>query len=192
MRRLAVWVWLASLAPTPAQAASDALGGGPWSVFWHAVNLALLIGVALYFGRKPIRQFFADRRAHIRESLESSSRLLEEAEARLAEWQGRLARLDSELETIRATSTKLAAAERERLLADARASAERIRRDAHAAVEQELRRARSALREEASDLAMDLAERLLQSHLNQADRERLVDEFVERVERAGPALGGGR
>lgn len=153
-------------------------------LIWQAFNLALLIGALLYFGRRPVQNFFAERRRDIRERLEGSARLLDEAEARLAEWQGRLERLEGEIAEIRGTTQRLGEAERQRVLAEARASAERTRRDAAAAVDREVRRARTALREEASDLAVELAERLLRESVNQDDRNRLLEEFVERVERA--------
>jgi F-type H+-transporting ATPase subunit b len=184
MSRLALAVLLA-LAPSAALAASGGEQGGVgWNLFWQALNLALLLGVLVWFGRAPVRQFFTDRRHRVREDLESSARLLAEAEARLDEWQGKLARLDAEIAEARETSRRLAEAERERILAEARASAERIRRDTTTAVDQELRRARRALRAEASDLALELAERILREQVTGADRERLVAEFVERIERA--------
>ena len=61
-------------------------------------------------------------------------------------------------------------------------TAERIRRDAQAGVAQELRRAQSELREEAADLALEIAARKLSEQVGEADRERLVDEFILRVE----------
>jgi F-type H+-transporting ATPase subunit b len=178
------------LAAGAAQAAggSEDEGGHLSEFLWQSFNLALLLGVLVYFGRKPIQSYFAERREEIRDGLDSSARLLDEAETRLSEWQGRLARLDAEIEEIRSTTHRLAEAERERILADARASAERVRRDSAAAVEQEVRRARTALREEASDLAVELAARLLRESVNESDRDRLLDEFVERVGRA-PGAG---
>jgi F-type H+-transporting ATPase subunit b len=182
MSRLALAAWLA-LFPRAALAAGGGEGGGGWTLFWQVLNLALLVGVLVWFGRTPVRQFFTDRRHRVREDLESSGRLLAEAEAKLGEWQGKLARLDAEIGEARETSRRLAEAERERILAEARATAERIRRDATTAVDQELRRARRALRAEASDLALELAEGMLREQLTSADRERLVAEFVERIER---------
>ena len=72
--------------------------------------------------------------------------------------------------------------ESERILADARKTAERIAADAGAAVDQELLRAKRALRAEAADLALQLAADILREHVTDADQERLVDEFITRVE----------
>ena len=88
-------------------------------------------------------------------------------------------------EEIREAATRRAEDESERILADARATAERIRRDASAAVDQELRRAQAELREEAADLALEIAATKLAENVSDGDRERLMDEFITRVEPSG-------
>lgn len=157
-------------------------------VLFQALNLALLLGVLVYFGRKPISEFFADRREGIASELSEASKLLGEAEQRNAELQRRLVDLGSEVDGIREVAAQRAEEEAERILADARASAERIRRDAQAAVAQELRRAQTELRDEAADLAMEIAARKLNEQVEDSDRERLVDEFITRIE---PTAGEG-
>ncbi len=168
--------------------ASEGEGGG---LFFPILNFVLLIAVLVYFTRKPVRDFFNARRAAIQDDLQSAAELRREAEERYAKWQRKLADLEAELEQIRATSRERAEAERENILADANATAERIRSDAAAAIEQELRRSRDLLREEAADLAVELAGNLLREHVTDADRERLVTEFIERIERTSDANASG-
>ncbi len=172
---------LSSLA-TPALAASDGAGSGGAAFLWQLGNLVLLLGVLFAVARKPIEKFFAQRHEKIRGELDDASRVLAQAEERFAEWQQKLAELDSELDRVRATAERRAREEREHTLNDARAAAERIRADAVVAVEQELRRARGELREEAADLAIELAASLLREQVSDGDRKRLIDEFIERVE----------
>ena len=105
-----------------------------------------------------------------------------EAEERYNRFQRRLADLDDEIEQIRARARERAAAESERIVADARQAAERIGRDARLAVEQELRRARRELRDEAADLSIELAGRMLRERVSDADRDRLLDEFIGTIE----------
>jgi F-type H+-transporting ATPase subunit b len=149
---------------------------------YQGLNLALLLGVLFYFGRKPISEFFSSRRSGIQSELSEAADLLAQAEQRNSELQRRLVDLGSEVEEIREEAGRRAEEEAERILADARATAERIRRDAQAGVAQELRRAQSELREEAADLALEIAARKLSEQVGEADRERLVDEFILRVE----------
>jgi len=163
---------------TPAVAS----GGEDAGLLYPIINFVLLIAALIYFARKPVLQFFNDRRGEIQNDLKKSSDLLGEAEAKFASWQRKLADLDQELETIRETSRQRAENERASIIADATASAERIRADATAAIEQELRRSRAVLREEAADLALELAENLLRDQVNDGDRVRLVGEFIERIE----------
>jgi len=148
---------------------------------FQALNLAILLGVLFYFGRKPIREFFASRRSGIQTELGQAAALLTAAEQRNAELQRRLVDLSTEVDEIQSLATQRAEDEAEHIVADARASAERIRRDAAAAVGQELRRAQSQLREEAADLALELAATKLKDQVGTSDRDRLVDEFIMRV-----------
>ena len=167
----------------PAQAAEG--GGGIADLLIQAANLALLLGVIVYFARKPVVSFFRDRRKQIKGDLDEAASLLQAAEERYAEWQRKLIDLENEMERIRAEGRHRAEEEAQAIVADARAAAARIERDAGAAVEQELRRAQAELRAEAGELAAKMAQDLLESQLRDDDRERLVDEFIERVESQG-------
>jgi F-type H+-transporting ATPase subunit b len=187
---------LALLSASPALAAGGGGEGHSGLPIYEIVNFALLLGVLVYFGRAPMREMFLTRRETIARDIDAASALLDQAEARNAEWQRKLADLDRELEDLRATARRRAQEERERILAEASEAAERIQRDAVASVEQELRRAQDALREEAASLATELAAGMLREQVGEGDRERLLDEFISRVAATGPAAGvdagGGR
>lgn len=175
-----------------ASVASAASGGGEdhdpvREAIFQGINLLIVLGLIVYFGRGPIGEFFSGRRATIASDLDQAAQLLSEAEQRNADLQRRLVDLSSEVEGIREAASRRAEDEAERILSDARATAERIRNDARAAVDQELRRARKELREEAADLALELAGRKLADSVSETDRERLMDEFIIRVE---PGAGG--
>jgi F-type H+-transporting ATPase subunit b len=167
-------------AANPAFAAEEGHGG---SLFWQVLNVLLLLGVLIWFARKPVLSYLAERRDTIAKNLEGSAALLAEAEHRLAEWTEKVAHLDREVAGIRAATGRAAEAERSRILADAELTAERIRRSASAVVERELQQAREALRREAADLAIELAGKALREQVNDADRARLLDEFIGHVEK---------
>jgi len=110
---------------------------------------------------------------------------LAEASLRLAQWNQKAASLDQEVAAIRDATRRAAEAERDRILADARVTADRIRQSASAVAERELQQARESLRGEAADLAVELAAKILRELVNDSDRTRLVDEFIERIEPDG-------
>lgn len=154
---------------------------------WQGFNLLLIVGVIWYFGRTTISEFFATRREGIRSELTESAELLRKAEMRNSELQRKLVDLDSEITEIKTTATSRAQEEAARILADAESAASRIRTDAHAAIEQELSRAQSKLRNEAADLALQMASTKLKDNVGDADRDRLIDEFITRVEPSADA-----
>jgi len=155
---------------------------------WQTFNLVVIVALLVYFARKPVSAYFAARRQGIQSQLSQAAELLTQAEHRNSDLQRRLVDLSAELDTIRETSSRRAEEEAMRILAEARATADRIRRDAQAAVDQEVRRAQAKLREEAADLALELAAHKLETGVTESDRDRLVDEFITRVE---PNAAGG-
>jgi F-type H+-transporting ATPase subunit b len=171
-------------AASPVLAAGGGSGPSASELMWQGVNLVLLLGVLFAVARKPITAYFAERREQIKQDIESADKLLAESKKQFAEWQGKLAELEAEVQTIRDETRQRAHDERDQIVAAAHDSAERIRADAVAAVDQELRRAQVELREEAANLAVDLAASIITEQVNERDRERLLDEFITRVEPA--------
>lgn len=172
---------LALLVACPAQAAE----GGVRDLVFQLINFVIFVGALVFFARKPIQSYFANRRTSIRAELEEASGLLQAAESRYADWQRKLIDLQQETERIRNDGIRHAEEDAAKIVADAQAAAERIHRDAEAVVEQELRRARGELRAEAAALATEMAERILRERLIDSDRERLLDEFIVGVEPSG-------
>jgi F-type H+-transporting ATPase subunit b len=153
-------------------------------VRYEWLNLAILIAVLGYFARKPVNEYLAARRDTIAKNITSSEQLLRDAERKLAEWNAKAARLDADVQAILESTRKSAEAERAAIIADAEATASRIRQGAAGVVDRELRTARVALRKEAAELAVTLASSLLQQHTTDADRSRLVDEFIAKIDGA--------
>lgn len=181
--RTVMAVFVPLVAATPALASGGGEGGNDtMALVWQGVNLAILLGVLVWAARGPIMAYFGERRSQIQSELAEAARLLAEAEARNSELQRRLVDLGSEIEEIRETTRARAEDESERILAEAHKVAERIHADAAAAVDQELRRARNELRAEAASLALDAATDILREQIADGDRDRLMDEFITRVE----------
>lgn len=173
----------------PAFASGGESGPGNKELLWQAANLILLLGVLFAVARKPIRAYFAERREQIRSDIEAADKLFSDSRRQFSEWQGKLVELENDIQTIHGDSRRRAEEEREQIIADAHDRAERIKADAVAAIDQELRRAHEELREEAATLAVDLATRMLDEQVDDRDRDRLLDEFITRIEPDGSANG---
>ena len=109
------------------------------------------------------------------------------AEAKFAEYQKKMGDLDNELEKLRATMKVNAEAERTRLVSEAEAAKARIERDTEAMVAQELGRAREQLRGEAAELAVKMAEEILQREMKPADQQHLVADYTAALSDTAPS-----
>jgi len=178
------------LAASVAHASGGGEGNELADLGWYTLNFVLLVAVLVYFARTPIRSFFSDRRVQIQEQLSRAADALAAAEQRHAELQRQLVDLDRDLQEIRVRTRERAEVESNRMLAEAASAARRIESDARAAVEREVERARMQLRLEASELAIEIAATRLQRGIDDRDRERLLEEFIEHVEASNGAGPG--
>ncbi|MCP4038032.1 MAG: F0F1 ATP synthase subunit B [bacterium] len=170
----------------PAFAASGGSGPSTKELVWQLVNLILLLAIVFAAARKPIAAYFAERRKQIKGDIDTADQLLADSRRQFAEWQGKLAELEGEVQTIREETRRRAEDERDEIVAAAHDNAERIKADAVTAIDQELRRAHAELRDEAANLAVDLAAGILDENVDDRDRDRLLDEFITHVE---PSVG---
>jgi F-type H+-transporting ATPase subunit b len=179
----ALAVLLVLMAPALA-GASEGEAHNPWTAFlWQLANLVVFVFILVKFVGPQLRAFLFQRRKTISSQVEEARHLLADAEARDAEWSKKIEGLQAESERIGEQAREIGQLERERILEQARAQAERIRQGAERAAQQELARAKGELREEAVRLAMALAERMVQENLNEQDQKRLVEEYLENMER---------
>jgi F-type H+-transporting ATPase subunit b len=174
-----------------ALAAGGGGGAGPHEVNWKELgfsffNFAVFLGGLVYLLRRPMRDFLANRRSTLEDSLREAARLRSEAEARLRDLEGRLADLDAERKKILAQYQREGEAEKERLVENARRAAEAMRRELKFRLEQEARELQKELRHRAVDAALAMAERIVRAQVAAADRRRFADDYIEQIKTAPP------
>jgi F0F1-type ATP synthase membrane subunit b/b' len=143
------------------------------------INFALLVGGLGYILRKPLREFFSQRSASIRNSLEEGRKALESSQAQLAAVEGKLGRLEAEIKAFKASVARDIHAERERLQKEAAVEAERILASGRTQIEATTKAARVELKSYAAQQAVRLAEQMIRERLDDTVRRRLVSQFVE-------------
>ncbi len=145
------------------------------------VNFGVLVAVLVKFAGKPLHEFLVKRSKSVRDKIEESDRLLQEAEQLKAKYEEKLARLEGELEEYKRTSMAQAEFEKKRIIDEATAMAERIREQARLMYEQELREVQSRIRGEISRLTMQKARDLLTQKMTKADHDKMVEEFIDKL-----------
>ena len=170
------------LAAGTAQAAGGGGSGNPWlDLAWKAVNLAALVALIWFFGRKPIAAMFRSAAQQAREALAGERAEAQTAAQALAEQRQRIAGLEAELQRLAGEARAEARQEHDRLVADARAQAERIKTTVQMQVEQEFNKARKELQAELAGETVRLAEEMIRQRMDDEGRRRILTRAIDQL-----------
>jgi F0F1-type ATP synthase membrane subunit b/b' len=163
-----------------------AADGTPWwnipgLELWKIVNLLLFVGLMVYILRRPVSEMLRTRREGIRRDLMRAQEERDAALAKLEEVNERLARLDAEVETIRAQAEREAADERQRIERSTEEEIRKLSEQAQREIEGASKVARMELRRFAAGESVRLAEEMLRRDLRPEDDARLVREYVDNL-----------
>lgn len=172
-----------------AHGAAAAHGGAHSSVtheklmdlLWRAMNFLVLVLILVKFTAKPLANALKSRRLAIKDQLENLEARKIEAEQMYKEYEGKLGGIDDEVKKIIESAVAQAESEKERIIADAQRAAGDIKRQAEMAVQHELASANQRLRAEMAEQAATMAEELIRKHLQPADQDKLVAEYLDKV-----------
>ena len=179
---LLLWICLSSFLPAAALASENEAGGwGVWETVGKFFNLGVVLATLIYVLRKPLGQFFEERRLNIRRSLEEALQAKIRAETKLAEMEKRMAGLDEELKLVREKAEQDAEEAKKQAAQEAEQECERIIGLARHESESLVHAATLQLRDEAARLAVELAEKKIQSEMGGDMDNRLVEQFVQQL-----------
>ncbi len=148
-----------------------------WEV-WRFFNLLLFVGVLIFLLRRPISASLEARRDSIRRELMRAQEERRAALAKLEEVEARLARLDAEVETVRAQARREAEAERESITRATAEETRRLREQAQREIESAGKVARQDLRRYAAEQSVRLAEELIRRDIGADDDTRLMNDYI--------------
>lgn len=177
-----------ALRPTPAAVMVATAEGAPAHSPGHKdviewVNFAILIAFLIYFLRKPVAQFFDQRSAAIRDSLEEGRKALVAAKAEMEAVEEKLLRLEQEVASLKASAMEEIKVESERMRRASEQEAARILESAGHSIESATLAAKLELKNFAARQSSEMAEKMIRDRMDPHSQARLVSRFLE-------ALGG--
>ena len=158
---------------------------GIGSLLLPLINFLLFAGLIIWKLPGPVREFFRQRTARLRDALAAGKRALAEAEETRAALERDVRELPGTIANLKADIQSTADRQRANLLEVARRAADRIRADARLLAEHEVAAARHALRTEVVEEAVRQATDLIRGAIRGEDQERLVRDFVQSAGTAG-------
>ena len=152
-----------------------------WTFLAQICNLMIQMVIFKKFLLKPIKQVIADRKAKADSEIADAQKLRAEAEAMKAEYEQNLQNARTEANEIVASAQKTATARGEEIVGEARAQAAAMKQKAEADIAQERKKAVNEVKDEIGGIAMEIASKVVEREIKEADHKDLIDEFIKNV-----------
>ena len=151
---------------------------------WTLIIFFILLAVLAKWAFPPILGYAQAREERIQEQLDEAKQAREEAQAALAKQREELAEARDEAQSIIAESKQDAEHVRQELLNKAKAEQQEVVERAKREIEREREQALESIRREAVELTISAASHLLGKKMDAEEDRRVVQEFLDRAERA--------
>jgi len=149
------------------------------SLGWKWANFLILAAGLGYLIRKHAPAYFEQRSKEIRQGISEATQTKQEAEARVAAIEQRLAGLEGEIQKLRSSAHEEISAEGGRISRETMHRLQRIQAQSTQEIELMSRAARDELRKYSAQLALDLAEQRIRTRMTKDVDDGLVDAFLE-------------
>ena len=162
----------------------DLLSAEPGLIFWTVVTFVLLLAILWKFAWNPILGALDARERAIQKTIEDAERLHEQAQALLEEHGKRLAEAREERNRILEEARKAGEHLKSDVLDKARREADQVLARASRQIELETEQAILTIRDQAAELAIKVAERVIERSLTGEDHRRFAREAVAELSEA--------
>ena len=152
-----------------------------WTFLAQICNLMIQLVIFKKLLLNPVKKVIAERKAKADSQIADAEKLRTEAEAMKAEYEQNLQNARTEANQIVASAQKTAAARSEELLGEARAQAAALKQKAEANIAQERKKAVNEVKDEIGGMAMEIASKVVEREIKEADHQDLIDEFIKNV-----------
>ena len=152
-----------------------------WTFLAQICNLMIQLVIFKKLLLNPVKKVIAERKAKADSQIADAEKLRTEAEAMKAEYEQNLQNARTEANQIVAAAQKTAAARSEELLGEARAQAAALKQKAEADIAQERKKAVNEVKDEIGGMAMEIASKVVEREIKEADHQALIDEFIKNV-----------
>ena len=157
------------------------LGVNPWTALFTLANTVTLFLVLKKMLFKPVLQMIEDRQNEIDNMYREADESQRQAKALQTEYEEKFALASQEAERLVKDAVLRGQSREEEIVRQANAEADAIREKASADIAQEKKKAVAEAKGEISDLAMEIAQKMIGKSLDDKDQRRLVDRFIDEL-----------
>jgi F-type H+-transporting ATPase subunit b len=157
----------------------ESLGINLPTLLAQLINVAILFGLLYLVAYKPIMRMLDERSRRIKESMEQTEHIKQQAERAEEEAAKRVAAASQEGEEVIARAMRTGEEVRKEAQTQARQEAETLIARARAEIQQERNEAVGELRKEFADLTITAAEKVIDRSLDKKAHRQIIDKVLE-------------
>lgn len=153
----------------------------PWTFIIQILNLFIQVYLIKKFLFKPINEILEKRRKLADKTIREAREAQSEADSLKEQYESSLTNAHAEAAQIVSEAQKEAQAKADNVVREAEETAANIKARAAADIEQEKKKAINEAKDEIGGLAMDIAGKVVEKEINEADHKKLIDDFISKV-----------
>lgn len=153
-----------------------------WNLIFSIITVLVLILILKHFFFEKVKKFMDERKAKVEEQFQKVEEAENQAREKLDEYNEILAGAEKEKRVIIADAMENAKLQANSVLDEARKEAADIREKSRLQIEREKIAARKEIHNEVGDLAVQLAEKILESELDEDAQASVIDEIISKSE----------
>jgi F-type H+-transporting ATPase subunit b len=157
----------------------ESLGINMPTLLAQLINVAVLFGLLYLVAYKPIMRMLDERSRRVKESMEQTEKIKQQAERAEEESAKRIAEASKEGEEVLARAMRTGEEVRKEAQAQAHQEAETLITRARAEIQQERNEAVGELRKEFADLTVMAAEKVIDRSLDKKAHRDIIDKVLE-------------
>ncbi len=155
----------------------------PGLIIWTLITFAILLFVLGKFAWKPILQALHSREQEIADSIKKAEDARKDAEKMLAENKAMIAKANEETARLIAEGRAMAEQVKNDIIVKANESAKTMMAQAKDEIVREKEAALTQLRSEVADLAISVAEKIVDESLDGAKQKKFVDKVLQQMQK---------
>ena len=153
----------------------------PWNFVATICNLFIQMYLIKRFLFKPINEILEKRRAKAYAEIQEAVQAREEANAIKSEYEQNMLDAKNKANEILVSAQKTASIQSEEILKDAASQAAAIKAKAESDIAQERRKAVNEIKGEIGGMAVEIAGKVIEREISEADHAKLIDDFIANV-----------
>ena len=159
----------------------DIISVNIWQILISLINLLIIYRILKKFLFKPVQKVMNERQAQVDRIYGDANQEKAQAEQMRQEYEQKLASAREEADGLVRNAVQTAQKRSDQMVSEASAQASRIKQKADEEIAQQKKKMLQDVREEISDLAVEIASKVVEREISPKDYDGFVDEFIRNV-----------